>query len=215
MSLNRILWIGILSSFLIHCSNSNNNGKGNGPIVNTKPGQGAIYVVGDSLAYGTGGDSHVTPAGCLQSAFPQSHVLNKATPGLLSSELLSNTSQFLNPAPQLVFISTGGNDSYLDYSQPGSYPTARSVSELEDVIKLFQAKGTLVVYLGINPPFDPEASAHLTAMSSAAASLGVIVVDGMNGLWNSDKMSDMFHPNTAGYQIMCDRILQAVRPHYP
>ncbi len=185
-------------------------------IVNSRPGAGDIFVIGDSLAYGTGAsDLANSPSGCLAIEFSPSSVSNLATPGFTSKQVLNQVQFFLNPPPKLVFLSTGGNDALADYSNPGSYPSLNSLTELKSVIEQFQKVGALVAYLKINPPFDPTSSQRLVEMAQAADQMGAIIIDGMEGLWNTDKMSDQFHPNDEGYKIMCEKMKTAISPYYP
>jgi lysophospholipase L1-like esterase len=200
------------------CSNSDDGGGAAGPkIINSKPGAGSIYVMGDSLAYGTGSsvDSLFTPSLCLAAEFTGATVSNYAIPGFKTNELVNNVPYYLGQPPKLAFISTGGNDALSEYYQPGSYPADKSVRELKRIILQFQTAGAVVVYLAINPPYDPTAAKRLQDMGKVARENGAIVVDGMAGLWNTAKMSDDLHPNDDGYEVMCDRIIQAVSAHYP
>jgi lysophospholipase L1-like esterase len=199
------------------CSNSDGGGGAAGPkITNSKPGAGSIYVMGDSLAYGSGSTVEKdTPQGCFANAFVGEKVYNVAIPGLTTDGLVDNVPYYLSQPLKLAFISTGGNDALSEYYQPGSYPADKSVRELKRIILQFQTAGAVVVYLAINPPFDPAASKRLQEMAKVARENGAIVVDGMAGLWNTAKMSDDFHPNDEGYKVMCDRILSAVSAHYP
>ncbi len=199
------------------CSSSDDGGGPAGPpITNSKPGAGRIYVMGDSLAYGTGSvDMVFTPSACLENEFVGATVSNYAIPGFKTDELVDNVPYYLGQSPKLAFISTGGNDALSEYYQPGSYPGDKSVRELKRIILQFQNAGAVVVYLAINPPFDPAAAKRLQDMAKVARENGAVVVDGMAGLWNSSKMYDQFHPNDEGYEVMCDRIIQAVSAHYP
>ncbi len=199
------------------CSSSDEGGGAAGPpITNSKPGAGSIFVMGDSLAYGTGSvDLVFTPAACLENEFVGTAVSNYAIPGFKTDELVDNVPYYLGQPPKLAFISTGGNDAFSEYYQPGSYPADKSVRELKRIIIQLQTAGSVVVYLAINPPFDPAAAKRLQDMAKVARENGAIVVDGMAGLWNTAKMSDDFHPNDEGYEVMCERIIRAVSAHYP
>lgn len=175
-----------------------------------------VYVVGDSLAYGTGAkDSKNTPTGCLAAKYTSLTATNLATPGHTSQQVLDQIPQFLNPAPQLVFISTGGNDALTDYYKPGTYPAQKSLAELRTIIEQFQKAGAVVAFLKISPPFDPNSAKRLENMAIQAELMGAIIVDGMAGLWNTDKMSDDFHPNDEGYKLMCKKITEAIAPYFP
>ena len=60
------------------------------------------------------------------------------------------------------------------------------------------------------------AAERLLSLAALARLQGVLVIDGMAGLWTDPlMMADDFHPNDAGYKVMCDRILQELGEHYP
>ncbi len=110
----------------------------------------------------------------------------------------------------------GGNDAIANLENPGSYPADKSARELKKLILQFQNVGSVVVYLALNPPYDAGAAQHLQGMTKVARENGAIIVNGMDGLWTDvTKMADQIHPNDDGYEIMCDRIIKAVSPHYP
>lgn len=187
-----------------------------GPVGNGSSTNGSLTgnatVVGDSLAYGTGAEgSNFTPSICISQL--GYITANMAVPGQTSVELLNQISFYISPAPSFVFISTGGNDAIMNYYQPGTYPEANSFREITQIVRQFRNAGSVVAYLALNPPLDAASAQRLQRMTQLAASEGAIIVDGMNGLWNTDKMADQFHPNELGYAIMCDRILQSVRPY--
>ncbi|MBY0385303.1 SGNH/GDSL hydrolase family protein [bacterium] len=207
----------LVSCVFVACSKSKDAPAPAPKIINSKPGAGSVYVIGDSLAYGTGAtDNSVTPSGCLQENFSSALVSNYGIPGLKTDELVDNVTFYLKQPPKLVFISTGGNDAFLEYSNPGAYPADKSVRELKRIILQFQKVGSVVAYLAINPPYDAKASSRLVEMANVARENGVIVINGMDGLWtDSTKMSDQFHPNDKGYEVMCDRMVQAISPHFP
>lgn len=186
------------------------------PVVNSHPGPGKIIVIGDSIAYGTGAmDSVNTPTGCLQSQFPNLSVSNLAVPGATTKDTLKKLPVLLKNSPTLVFISTGGNDVLRNFYLPGSYPAQNSLQEFENIVSEFQKAGALVAYLKINPPFDVSTEKRLVPMADQAQASGAVIVDGMDGLWGTDKMFDLLHPNDNGYEIVCQRILEAVTLHYP
>jgi lysophospholipase L1-like esterase len=205
-------------SMVTACSDDDSGGGAAGPkITNSKPGTGSIYVMGDSLAFGEGSvDKVFTPTECLQNEFTGSVVSNYGISGLQTNQLVANVPFYLGQPPKVAFISTGGNDAVENYYNPGSYPADKSARELKKIILQFQNVGSVVVYLALNPPYDAGAAKHLQGMAKVARENGAIIVNGMDGLWTDpSKMTDEFHPNDKGYEIMCDRIIQAVSPHYP
>ena len=201
-------------------SSSNNGILSNKPttvaIKNTNPGIGTITVMGDSLAAGSGAtDVAVKPAGCL-SQLENTTVTNHAVPGYTSQQILNTLTAAQADAPKLVFVSSGGNDTMIDNKYPGQYPKEKTLQEMNTLFdQLFQDNNQIVVaYLSLNPPV-PYAT-RLPEITQLAQSKGVIVIDGMDGLWtDASKMSDQIHPNNIGYAIMCSRILDAIKPYYP
>ncbi len=213
----------ILSSFLIlaSCSSDdNNNGGSQGGfkqtnVANSKPGLGAMVVLGDSLAAGEGRTSAnaKVPEKCLADKFGQG-VTNLAVPGLTSQEILTKVPQAILVQPTLIFVSSGGNDAILNHYQPGSYEASKTLREMEEMFDALLDSGALVVYLSLNPPLP--STERLPQITELAIKKGVLVVDGMNGLWtDSSLMADQFHPNDRGYALMCEKILSAVNGHYP
>ena len=133
---------------------------------------------------------------------------------MTSAQILFGITPVTARKPNLVFVSSGGNDTLKDNDKPGSYPVQKTLSEMNEMFDKLIASGALVVYLGLNP--GVVGAERLPEISKMAKAKGVIVVDGMNGLWeNSSLMADRIHPNDAGYSIMCDRILNALVGYYP
>ena len=68
------------------------------------------------------------------------------------------------------------------------------------------------------PSFPPlrSHSSRLPLIKSIAQDEGVLFVENtFEGLWqNTDLMADMVHPNDDGYAIVCDRLKEAVAPHF-
>lgn len=203
--------------FLVGCSDSTVSGQNKlSKIKNSNPGYGTITVMGDSLAAGYGStDNSVKPEGCL-AQLQNNRVTNYSVPGYTSQQISNTISTVKMDQPKLVFVSSGGNDSLTENLYPGQYPESKTLQEMSALFdQLFQDNNQVVVaYLALNPPV-PYA-ARLPKITEIAASKGVIVIDGMDGLWtDASKMYDQIHPNNLGYAIMCSRILDAVKPYYP
>jgi lysophospholipase L1-like esterase len=194
------------------CSNSDTTG--NPPIRNAKPGVGSLSVLGDSLAAGYGAtDPAVRPAACIAHGLDTT-VQDFSVAGLTSSQILMKADQVQASAPKVIFVSSGGNDAIMETNLPGSYPAAKTLSEMDSLFERLLNTGAVVVYLGLNPPFT--GGERMPQISQLARSKGVIVVDGMNGFWgNTNLMSDKIHPNNLGYSILCDRVLTALKGYYP
>lgn len=206
---------GLLAAIVLSCSHSESHGGGAPPFIrNAKPGSGMVAVIGDSLANGTGAtDENVKPTGCLANA-TGNPVKDLAEDGLTSAETIKQAEIAVNLQSKLVFVSAGGNDAIREYVKTGSYPVQQTLDDMTKVFDYLLESGALVVYLGLNPP--TKGADRLPLISQLARDKGVIVVDGMAGLWeDQQKMHDGFHPNDAGYAIMCDRIKAAISGYYP
>jgi lysophospholipase L1-like esterase len=204
----------LLPVLLVACSKSSKSpNAGPVPTANTKPGVGRIEIVGDSLAYGTGSTNNAGVTDCFRSNFAGT-VENIAVPGTTSEEIEKTVDTAIAKNPKLIFISSGGNDAILNAMGQLDYPVNKTLAEMRSIFAKAVSSGALVVYLGLNPGL--AGAERLPQISSVAASQGVIVVDGMNGSWTNTKlMSDEYHPNDAGYKIMCDRIIEAIGDNYP
>ncbi len=185
------------------------------PIKNTHPGSGDIYVIGDSLAYGYKATiDNVKPANCLGDYF-HDPVFNLSIPGKTSNEILGQVTQVEQKNPSLVFVSSAGNDVLRNISLPGSYPTATTLREMEQMFDRLLATDAVVVYLGLYP--NQPQTERLPQVAQMALDKGVIVVNGMDGFWGNPlyMSNDNIHPNNYGYEIMCNRIRDAVKGYYP
>jgi lysophospholipase L1-like esterase len=181
-------------------------------LTNNNPGVGPISIIGDSLAAGYGADQEdAKPAGCFRGNF-QGEVSDFSVPGRTSTDILNDLEKPLQKAPHMIFVSAGGNDAIQNY-YTGNFPNEKSYDQMTQLFDRLVATGALVVYLGLNPPY--EGAERLPGITAIAQAKGILVVDGMNGFWGTQKMSDEFHPTTEGYREMCQRIVDSVRGHYP
>lgn len=212
----RLFFLPLVAAvWMAACSkDSGSSPAGNPPIRNAKPGPGILAVMGDSLAAGHGTrNPEQKPANCIARGINTS-AKDFAVSGSTSSEILIKADQVQMSQPKVIFVSSGGNDAIYDKGQPGIYPVAKTMSEMNSLFERLLSTGAVVVYLALNPPF--AGGERLPQIAELARSKGVIVVDGMNGFWeNSNLMSDRFHPNDLGYAIMCDRIVTALKGFYP
>lgn len=177
--------------------------------------------MGDSLAYGYGASATgMTPERCFSRHFPGKS-FNYAVNGYTTSDLMGHLQKVLPPhlrneklAPAMIFVSIGGNDALLNRVKEGRYPERKTMEEISRLFDQLLATKALVVYLALNPPYS--GLDRLQKISHLARLKGILTVDAMGGLWkNNEYMSDLVHPNDRGYDLMCQRIVQAVTPHYP
>ena len=218
-----------LAMCLLSCSQSNSGGgSGFGPgetakktqvrIKNKNPNYGMAYVLGDSLAAGSGAkDLMSTPMGCLnriqKDAKSSVKVRTFSHDGATSLQTLDQLKSLSDP-PHLVFVSAGGNDAAMIRQGAVGFSQKETLENMEKIFDQLHAKGALVMYLALNPPV--AGFEMLQKISGLAESKGVLIVDGMKDLWtDSSKMADSVHPNDAGYKVMCDRMLEALKGNYP
>ncbi len=183
-------------------------------LVNAPALAGGVVVIGDSLAAGLGAtDQAYTPSGCLEAHLGRP-VVAMAKAGLTSEEILNDAAVIAERKPELVFVSSGGNDVMKEIWSPGSYPKERSQQEMERIFSLLTAAGSEVIYLGIDPPFLKQRDDRLQRIWELALQKRVTVVDGMNGFWGREEWmsKDGIHPNNEGYRIMCERIVKSLKP---
>lgn len=184
-------------------------------IINEHPGVGHIAVLGDSLAAGfRATNKNVKPAGCLSDNFDHNKIINVAVPGFTSEQILKAMNKILRYKSKLVFVSSGGNDTLHDHKKPGSYPAQKTLNEMNFMFDELIRSGAVVAYLGLNPPAPYPI--RLPEITQLALSKGIIVIDGMDGLWeNPLLMADDKHPNNLGYAIMCSKIVSGIKSYYP
>ncbi len=200
----------------VSCAKKSANPPGDPPIRHSKPGLGNIVILGDSLARGAGAtDPLNTPSSCLKQAFGVTPI-NVARDGLDSSGIINDPDVrvALRQNPKLIFISLGGNDAIRDHFNKGSFPASETYKNMEEIFTGLLRNNALVVYLALNPPYP--GSERLPRITAIARGKGVLTIDALNGLWgDGGKMADEFHPNDDGYRIVCDRILAALKNHFP
>jgi lysophospholipase L1-like esterase len=210
---------------IVGCSSDNKGSSGGGkasdvpPIQFSKPGEGTVKVVGDSLAFGLGASSaaqSLTPTNCLRANFPGTY-LNLAKSGATSEDLKNRLDFIVKGPTKMYFVSAGGNDVL--YTIAGlNYPEQKTLDDMNIVFDRLLSTNAVVVYLSLNPPVQPpyEKTERLPKITALAQSKGIVIVDGMKNLWADPLyMADDVHPNDLGYEKMCGVIVNSVTPHYP
>lgn len=113
----------------------------------------------------------------------------------------------LDKDPVLVIIEFGGND-FLK-----KVPKEKTLANLREMIDLCQEKGAMVAVADISAGmFFRE---YRIAFRKIAQEKGAIFIPGiLNGIITNPMLkSDFFHPNVKGYQVVCDRIFNAIQPY--
>lgn len=205
-----------LSFFLTQCSWFSK--RSSQPIENSMSynSQGPIVVFGDSLAYGHGAISeHNTLTGCFKSAYTSKEVHNMGRNGATSSDMMGQLERVQNLQPSLVLVSLGGNDVLRQVS------SETTMNNLEQIFTRLISSGSIVMYLGLKPPQSFFMGRILDVkrfqkIQELAKEKGVLVIeDAFAGLWKKPQyMFDDIHPNDSGYNVICTRLLELLKPHY-
>ena len=174
---------------------------------NPQPASRTIVCFGDSLTYGTGaGRGESYPARL--AALTGREVVNAGVPGDTTALALERLERdVLSQRPGYVLLTLGGND--LRQRVPGREIEAN----LRRIVRSCQDVGALVVIGGIRVPLW---GADLKAVYAAVAREegAVLIEDIYAGIWgHAELMSDEVHPNAAGYRVMAEVFLTALRPH--
>lgn len=170
------------------------------------PSRGSTIVAfGDSLVEGYG----ASPGNDFVSVLSQDisePIINLGVSGNTTELGLSRIDAVLAKDPKIVILLLGGND-YLR-----RIPRETTEANLRTIIERIQAKGAMVVLLGVRggvllDGFDAMYE-NLADMYGTA-----YVPDVLDGLFeNNQLMSDGIHPNDAGYKIIAGRVAKELRP---
>jgi acyl-CoA thioesterase-1 len=166
-----------------------------------------IICFGDSITKGKGVDPDQSYPAALakMTAFP---VINSGINGDISPEALKRVrTDVLDNDPFLVIIEFGGND-YLN-----KIPLSETVKNIEEMIKMIQAKGAMVAIADIsNSIFMGEYNQELKRLCRKYRAIFIprileeIVAD-------QHLKSDAIHPNAKGYKIIAYRVYRGIMPY--
>jgi lysophospholipase L1-like esterase len=174
-------------------------------IRNDRPGRGPIVCFGDSLTSGFGAERSQSYPAVLQSLLGR-EVVNRGRNGDTTAASLERIDDVLSLEPSVVIVTLGGNDMLQ------RVPIQETVAAMRGIFDRLIAAGSMVVFLGIDPPL--ASSARMDAIRQLCRERGVLWVGhAMDGLWGDrTRMSDQIHPNAAGYRAVAERVAEALRP---
>jgi len=174
-------------------------------IRNDRPGRGPVVCFGDSLTYGHGAEPAQSYPSVLRGLLGR-EVVNRGKNGDTSAAALERLDEVVSLEPAVVILTLGGNDMLQ------CVPIADTVAAMTGIFDRLLAAGSMVVFLGIDPPL--ASGARMEAIQALCRERGVLWVgDVMGGLWGDrSRMSDQIHPNAAGYRAIAERVAGAVRP---
>lgn len=169
------------------------------PITNY-PSKGTdIIALGDSLVAGTGATPGNDFVSLLSKEIGQP-IINLGRPGDTTAEGLARVNDLDRYHPKVVLLLFGGND-YLR-----QVPVADTHKNLSTIIQNIQARGAIVLLLGIRGGIlsDHFANEFENVHDTYHTAFVSNVLDGLFG--NAVFMSDQVHPNDAGYAKIAERI---------
>jgi len=169
------------------------------PITNSGP----IVALGASLFEGVG----ASPGNDLPQQISErlgKPVLNLGVSGNTSADGLARINQVPVDA-SIVILSLGGNDILK------RVPATETEANLKKLINQFTKNGSVVVLLDVRGPIGSGEYRDVYQSVAESNSNVVLVPNVLRGiLTNTNLMSDLIHPNDAGYAIMADRISEAI-----
>jgi acyl-CoA thioesterase I len=165
-----------------------------------------IICFGDSLTKGKGVEPNQSyPAELAKMTNFQ--VINAGINGDVSPEAVKRVaSDVLDREPLLVIIEFGGND-YLN-----KIPMEETIKNVEEMIKLIQAKGAMVAIVDIsNVLFMQEYRQELLRLSKKYRAIFIPRI--MEDIVTNEQLkSDAIHPNARGYKIIAYRVYRGIMP---
>jgi len=163
-----------------------------------------IVCFGDSITFGYGagpGEDYPTALAKLVSV----PVINSGVDGDTSFQGLERLEKdVLDKEPRLVIVEFCGND-FLK-----KVPKEDTVKNLAQIIQRIQARGAMVALVDISSGFFMQE--YRQAFKKLAAEKQAIFIPLLLNkiITNPAMKSDFFHPNARGYQVIAQRIHQAI-----
>ena len=163
-----------------------------------------IICFGDSLTYGTGAGKEMDYPAQLSTMIGKP-VINAGVSGDTTARALQRLERdVLAKSPDLVLITLGGNDL--------KNGVARGVAfdNLKTIVDSIQETGARVIIGGLSFPIRDRGfgRAYRELADETDAELIPNIFEGIMG--NRKFMSDMIHPNDAGYQLIAERFYEAI-----
>jgi acyl-CoA thioesterase-1 len=176
-------------------------------ITHRLPSNNRIAMLGDSLTSGVGASPGRTWPELIGEKLGVEVIAAGVAGDTSRGGLARLQNQVLDADPGIVIVCLGGNDILQ------RIPVEDTLRNLEQIIQQCQDRGILVVLVGINGL--PLMSSHNKNMRELARRYGTIFVPNiLSGLiGNRRYMTDTVHPNSAGYEIMAQRVVDRLRPH--
>lgn len=178
-----------------------------GVVTNYPPKNTTIVAFGDSLVYGQGstaGNDFVTGL-AKRIGRP---IANLGVPGDTTADGVARIAEVEALDPGLVLVLLGGNDTLR------RVPVETTEKNLQKLISSFQARGAVVVFIGVRGGVLGGGERE-TMYERVAEEYGAIYVpDILAGiLLKPELMHDGIHPNDAGYARIADRLADVFKEY--
>ena len=174
------------------------------PIANYPSSGTDVIAFGDSLVQGVGASSPSTSFVSLLSEKIGQPIVNLGVSGNTTQDGINRLSELDNYKPKVVLLLLGGNDKLTQV------PKEKTFQNLEIIIQNLQARGAIVLLLGVKGSLigdNYEADYKNLSKKYHTA----YVSDVLSGLFGNAKyMSDTVHPNDLGYKEISDRIYPVI-----
>lgn len=165
----------------------------------------AIVAFGDSLTAGYGAPKGSSYPDYLAKLLDRS-VVNLGLSGELAIHAPERLPEVLVQQPYMVLIEFGAND----FMQQRSLQEA--LSAVERIVDEVQKAGAIAVIVDTG---GPGMGNYTKAYQKLAKEKGAIFVPGiLKGIFTKRSLkSDSVHPNAQGYQIVAERVYEAIKKH--
>ena len=167
----------------------------------------AIICFGDSLTWGAGAEPGKDYPSFLARALGM-EVQNAGVNGNKSADGLARIERdVLSKNPRLVIVEFGANDFFQ------KIPPEETLANLARIVDLIQEKGAAVALVEVRTSL-PMVSYNLKDLRNLAREKKALFIkDILSGIiFDPALKSDQIHPNSAGYEIMAQRIYKKIRP---
>jgi acyl-CoA thioesterase-1 len=178
----------------------------NPPIKNTHPTGTTIVALGDSLTAGVGASDKHDYVTLLSQKLGVA-VINKGVSGDTTAQALARVPDVLSADPKIVIVLLGGNDAIQ------KVPKEETFSNLHKIINKIQSSGALVILVGVQGGLLSD---HFRSdFDKLARETQSVYVPNIleNIIGKEGYMYDYIHPNDKGYEIVAERIYEAMKPY--
>jgi len=163
------------------------------------PSSGKIVAFGDSLVEGVGASEGNDFVSVLSRKINEP-IVNLGNAGDTTEDAVARIDEVIDQNPKIVLLLFGGND-YLK-----RVPPAETFLNLEKIITTIHESGAVVIVLGVRGGLlkDTLADGYKELAKTQNTLYVPNVLEGLLG--NTALMSDLVHPNDAGYQLIAKKV---------